>query len=92
MKKIVKITTLLTGLLFLAIGVYAADPKPSIDIEMATNDKDADYAPGPIIVIGDSVEWTYKVTNTGNVVLTGIGVIDTDKNGKITLITCLYSV
>lgn len=91
MKKIVKITTLLTGLLFLAIGVYAADPKPSIDIEMATNDKDADYAPGPIIVIGDSVEWTYKVTNTGNVVLTGIGVIDTDKNGKITLITCLYN-
>ena len=41
----------------------------SIDIEKATNDQDADNAPGPFVRVGDRVTWTYKVTNTGNVPL-----------------------
>jgi uncharacterized repeat protein (TIGR01451 family) len=38
-----------------------------IDIQKSTNGKDADAAPGPLIPVGNSVDWTYVVTNTGNV-------------------------
>ena len=41
-----------------------------IDIEKATNGLDADVAPGPVLQVGDSVTWTYTVTNTGNVPIT----------------------
>jgi len=41
---------------------------PSIDIEKATNGEDADNPTGPLIPVGDTVTWTYVVTNTGNVV------------------------
>ncbi|NEP95574.1 MAG: hypothetical protein F6K25_22835, partial [Okeania sp. SIO2G4] len=43
-------------------------PAPSIEIEKSTNGVDAD-APedAPEIAPGDTVTWTYKVTNTGNV-------------------------
>lgn len=82
MKKIIKITALIAGLLLLTVGVYAVDPNPSIDIEKTTKGEDADYAPGPIIVIGDSVEWTYTVTNTGDEELSGI-TIDDDIEGDV---------
>ena len=49
---------------------------PGIDIEKATNGYDADVSPGPSIVEGDQVEWTYVVTNTGDVVLSNITVTD----------------
>ena len=51
---------------------------PGIHIEKATNDEDADYPYGPFIMVGDTVTWTYVVTNTGtgNVPLTGVVVID----------------
>ncbi len=42
---------------------------PGIDIEKATNGADADAPPGPFIPVGDAVNWTYVVTNTGNVAL-----------------------
>ena len=49
---------------------------PDISIEKLTNGENADDAPGPHIPIGDPVEWTYEVQNTGNVTLTGITVVD----------------
>jgi uncharacterized repeat protein (TIGR01451 family) len=51
---------------------------PGITIEKATNGQDADSAPGPTIVAGATVTWTYAVTNTGNVTLTNITVTDSD--------------
>ena len=53
--------------------------EPAIDIEKATNGEDADLPPGPHIPVGDPVNWTYEVENTGNVSLTGLTV--TDDNG-----------
>ena len=48
----------------------------SIDIEKSTNGDDADEVPGPTISIGDTVTWTYRVENTGNVLLTDVVVTD----------------
>ncbi|RLE15594.1 MAG: hypothetical protein DRJ50_15855, partial [Actinobacteria bacterium] len=56
--------------------VNLADPAPKIDIEKATNGADADAAPGPAIPVGNTVNWTYVVTNTGNTTLNGISVLD----------------
>jgi len=65
------------------IGVLPPpDPNPSIDIEKATNGEDADAATGPEIDEGDTVTWTYVVTNTGNVDLTNVVVTD-DIEGAI---------
>jgi len=49
---------------------------PGIDIEKATNGVDADSAPGPSIPVGDPVEWSYLVTNIGDVGLTNVVVAD----------------
>jgi hypothetical protein len=49
---------------------------PSVTIEKSTNGQDADEAPGPSITVGSPVTWQYKVTNNGNVQLTGIVVVD----------------
>ena len=51
-------------------------PDPSVDIEKHTNGVDADTPPGPFVPIGSAVNWTYIVTNTGNVPLSGITVTD----------------
>jgi hypothetical protein len=48
----------------------------AIDIEKLTNGQDADVPPGPSILVGSVVVWSYVVTNTGNVALTGIIVTD----------------
>ena len=47
-----------------------------IDIEKATNEEDADAEPGPIGAEGSTVTWKYVVTNTGNVELTNVVVVD----------------
>jgi hypothetical protein len=52
---------------------------PEIDIEKSTNGEDADRGSGPKIPVGDPVMWTYVVTNTGTVALTGIVVEDDDE-------------
>ena len=57
------------------IGVEET-PEPAIDIEKATNGEDADTPTGPWLVEGDPVNWTYVVTNTGNVDLTNVTVVD----------------
>ena len=48
----------------------------AIDIEKATNGEDADTPTGPIIPVGEPVNWTYQVTNIGNVDLTDVTVVD----------------
>jgi choice-of-anchor A domain-containing protein len=50
--------------------------QPGITIKKYTNDEDADAATGPIVEVGSTVNWTYIVTNTGNVTLTGVTVTD----------------
>lgn len=47
-----------------------------IDVEKATNGDDADAAPGPWVAAGDTVTWTYRVENTGNVALMAVPVAD----------------
>ena len=49
---------------------------PAVDIEKATNGDDADSPVGPVVNVGAEVEWTYVVTNTGNVALTDVTVSD----------------
>ncbi len=50
--------------------------EPAVDIEKATNGEDADAPTGPQVPTGSTVTWTYVVTNTGNVTLTGVTVTD----------------
>ena len=53
---------------------FGADP--GIHLEKSTNGDDADEAPGPLIPVGDPVDWAYQVFNTGNNTLTGVAVTD----------------
>ena len=62
----------------------APEPHPDIDIEKHTNGHDADHPRGPYLNMGSTVNWEYIVTNTGDVTLSNIVVID-DKIGAITL-------
>jgi hypothetical protein len=45
-------------------------------MEKSTNGSDADQAPGPLILAGAPVSWTYEVTNTSNVTLSNVDVTD----------------
>ncbi|WP_048815435.1 DUF7507 domain-containing protein [Methanosalsum zhilinae] len=68
--------------LYEGFPVFDEDPShyfgaaPSIDIEKYTNGIDADEPTGPFIPVGETVTWTYNVTNTGNVDLTNVTVTD----------------
>jgi hypothetical protein len=52
------------------------DVQNSIDIEKWTNGRDADAPVGPYVHKGDPINWTYKVTNTGDVPLSNVAVTD----------------
>jgi len=52
------------------------DSRPAIDIELATNGVDADQAPGVLLVAGDTVTWSYVVTNSGVVDLFNVVISD----------------
>jgi len=69
-------------------GIEIDPPLASIDLEKFTEGDDADTAPGPTLVVGDPVEWTYQVKNTGNVPLSNIQV--TDDHGVV--VTCPWTV
>lgn len=62
---------------------YLGQPAPAIDLEKATDGFDADTAPGPILTVGNSVTWTYVVSNVGPETLTGVQVSD-DREGPAT--------
>ncbi len=47
-----------------------------VRIKKFTNGEDADTAPGPSILVGTRVTWTYRVTNIGTVPLTNLEVLD----------------
>jgi hypothetical protein len=49
---------------------------PAICLEVATNGENADLPPGPSILAGSPVTWTYLVTNTGDVTLSSVAVTD----------------
>ncbi len=52
---------------------------PGIHLIKLTNNSDNDTGTGPLVPVGSTVTWTYNVTNTGNVPLSGVTV--TDNNG-----------
>jgi hypothetical protein len=54
----------------------------AIVLQKHTNGQDADLAPGPYILAGQPVTWTYVVTNEGNLALSGVSVSD-DQNGPV---------
>ncbi|MEL4305523.1 DUF7507 domain-containing protein, partial [Methanococcoides cohabitans] len=54
------------------------DDKLSITIEKYTNGSDSDNAPGLELLAGTTVEWTYEVTNTGDLPLQNVAVSDND--------------
>lgn len=49
---------------------------PGLRLEKATNVHDADSPTGPILAEGDLVTWTFVVTNTGDVTLHDVAIID----------------
>jgi hypothetical protein len=49
---------------------------PSLTIEKSTNGEDADSPTGPQIIVGETATFTYEVSNTGNVPLSNISVVD----------------
>ena len=49
---------------------------PGIDIEKLVDGQDADSATGPILPIGSAFNFTYNVTNTGNISLGNVVVVD----------------
>lgn len=54
------------------LAPFQADPK--VTVQTLVNGVDADVSPGPYIPEGTPVNWTYVVTNAGNVPLTSIVV------------------
>lgn len=53
--------SLLLGL-FLGLGMALPASAQDVTIEKSTNGQDADAAPGPVLVAGDPVNWTYQVS------------------------------
>lgn len=55
---------------------YTGTFTAKLDIETAVNGNLADVPKGPNIAVGATVDWTYKVTNTGTITLTNLKVTD----------------
>lgn len=55
---------------------------PGVFIEKSTNGFDADTTPGPSIEAGQEVQWTYVVTNIGDVPLVSV-LVEDDLEGEI---------
>ncbi|HKV08037.1 MAG TPA: hypothetical protein VJ725_07875, partial [Thermoanaerobaculia bacterium] len=68
--------TVLGGLILLGFHVASVAAQMEVSLEKATNGQDADVPPGPVLLAGDPVTWTYQVTNTGSRDLTNVVVTD----------------
>jgi uncharacterized repeat protein (TIGR01451 family) len=55
---------------------YTGTFTAKLDIETAVNGNNADAPKGPYIELGSAVNWTYTVTNIGNIQLTNVRVAD----------------
>jgi hypothetical protein len=76
---------LLAGTLLMTLGTVAAPAAAQEDevrIEKATEGQDADSPPGPVLIAGDSVTWTYEVSNTGSRPISSVVVTD-DQEGAV---------
>lgn len=67
---------------WIGVGFAIVPPAAAITIEKATNGEDADLPTGPAILVGNTVTWTYVVTNTGAVTLNNV-VVNDDQIGAI---------
>ncbi|HHY55458.1 MAG TPA: DUF11 domain-containing protein [Chloroflexi bacterium] len=50
--------------------------RAAVALVKRTNGEDAAAPPGPILAVGAPVTWTYTLTNTGDLTLTGVAVTD----------------
>jgi len=66
---------------------YTFLPIPNITLEKSTNGVDADSPIGPYIQIGDPVEWTYVVSNTGTV---DVALDDLDVTDNVAGVTPVF--
>jgi hypothetical protein len=55
---------------------YTGLINPHIGIEKRTEGQDADTPPGPDLLVGSPVHWSYVISNFGDVPLTGLVVTD----------------
>ncbi|MFE4195699.1 LPXTG cell wall anchor domain-containing protein [Paenarthrobacter sp. NPDC056912] len=53
-----------------------------LSVVKTTNGEHVDAAPGPQVTPGSDVEWAYTVTNTGNLALRDVLVVDRDSAGN----------
>ncbi len=70
--------------LLLLCSPPAAAQASEIQLETRTNGQDADTPPGPALIVGDPVSWTYQVSNTSGRDLLNVSV--TDDQGMV--VTC----
>lgn len=64
------------------VSHYFGGQNAKIDVELTINGQDADDPPGPTFQPGTPLQWSYLVTNTGDVNLTDVKVTD-DRNGAV---------
>lgn len=64
------------AILVVFFAAFTAAGQSDVDIEKFTNGQNADLPPGPAVVVGSTVNWTYIVRNTGSRPLTDIVVTD----------------
>jgi hypothetical protein len=67
---------------------YYFGQNPQLTIVKLTNGGDNASGTGPVVAVGSTVTWTYTVTNSGNVPLSGVAVID-DQAGAVCTIGTL---
>jgi uncharacterized repeat protein (TIGR01451 family) len=66
-----------SGLLLLLCALAApAAAQPDILLQKLTNGQDADSPPGPVLLVGSTVTWSYVVSNPGSRPLQNVAVSD----------------
>ena len=58
------------------VSFYFGQHQAAITLDKKTNGEDAAQPPGPSVTTGSTVQWTFVVTNTGDVPLTSVTVTD----------------